>query len=232
MACSGEGAHVPVSSDAGTGSIFIEDSGRKDLQSTLLCFPGIGDVRSSFRMLVAQLQDSCRVVIADLRGMGDSRGRFAQYTPEVVADDFRAVLRHLCARDGSVILVANSLAAGSAMLVAAEGHPAVCGVVLLCPIMRDMPMDRYFRPMSHVLFAWPWGSWLWRTYYRSLYKRDQHPEGFDDHVCAIKTSLRGPGVRASVGKFLRATKRGVENSLVKVRLLVPPPFPPSSTLPT
>jgi hypothetical protein len=81
-----------------------------------------------------------------------------------------------------VVLVTNSLSTGSAAIVATEETPAVKAIILLAPIVRDLPADKYFRPVSHCLFVWPWGTPLWTCYYKGLYKRKVNPADFDDHI--------------------------------------------------
>jgi pimeloyl-ACP methyl ester carboxylesterase len=148
--------------------------------------------------------------------MGDSQ-LFSKFTPEDVADDIRTVIDHL-KLDSGVIVVSNSLSTGSAMILAAEGHPSVKGVVMLSPIVRDLPGDKYFRPISHCLFTWPWGAPLWKSYYTSLYKRKVRPEGFDDHVQNITASITKANSLWSIGKFARASKTNVEAHLRRVQV--------------
>ena len=158
------------------------------------------------------------MVVTDIRGFGDSHS-FTAFSPEDVADDMKSVMDYL-KLDSGVVFVTNSLSTGSAMILATEGNPAVKGAVLLGPIVRDLPADKYFRPISHCLFAWPWGSPLWKSYYRSLFKRKVRPAGFDEHVSHIDASLRRPGALGSIGRFARAPKANVAAHLARVRVPV------------
>jgi pimeloyl-ACP methyl ester carboxylesterase len=147
---------------------------------TLICVPGIGDVRTSFRFLAKSFQDKHRIIVTDIRGFGDSHA-FSKFTPEDVADDMKCIMEYFELQSG-VVLVTNSLSTGSAAIVATEENPAVKAIILLAPIVRDLPADKYFRPVSHCLFVWPWGTPLWTSYYKGLYKRKVNPADFDDHI--------------------------------------------------
>ncbi|PVU99836.1 hypothetical protein BB559_000344 [Furculomyces boomerangus] len=197
-----------------TGKLYIEDSGEtQDTKGVLVCFPGIGDVRTSFRFLVDTfVPEGYRVIIADIRGMGDSWEGFNEFTPESVATDISEVIKQRKLTQ-NVILIGNSLSAGSCILSAAQHSNIVKGVIMLGPIIHDLPADKYFRPISHLLFNRIWGSTLWSGYYSGLYKRDTKPTGYENHLNDIKKSLRKSKVIGSVGKFIRAPKNGVENSI-------------------
>ena len=106
------------------------------------------------------------------------------------------------------------------MILAAEGHASVKGLIMLAPIVRDLPGDKYFRPISYCLFAWPWGAPLWKSYYKSLYKRKIRPEGFDNHVKNIGASIRAANPLWSIGKFARASKKNAETHLQRVQVQV------------
>ena len=212
---SGTPHQIPSRSDP-RGLIFAEDSGVRNSGFTLICVPGIGDVRTSFRFIGKTFQDSHRIIVTDIRGFGDSHS-FSKFSPEDVAEDMKCVMEYFKLEAG-VVFVTNSLSTGSAVIVATEGSPAVKGIVLLGPILRDLPADKYFRPISHCLFAWPWGAPLWSSYYKGLFKRRVRPVGFDEHASHIRAALRRPGALRSVGAFARAPKRGVEARLPRVRV--------------
>ncbi|KAJ3349541.1 hypothetical protein HDU91_006372 [Kappamyces sp. JEL0680] len=190
--------------DRNPGKIFYEATAPKPL--ALVCVPGIGDSLSSAH----------QVVLTDMRGIGDSTSDFTEYTPESVAEDIKAIIADM--KLENVVLVGNSLSAGSALMVAAEGHAAVKGVIVFGPIVRDLPADKYFRPMSHVLFAWPWGASMWSMYFGSLFKRDTRPQGHAEHLSQVKRAI--PQALSSVGKFARASKKGVESQLANVKVPV------------
>lgn len=201
--------------DGSSGQLFAEDNQNLSGRWCFVCIPGIGDVRSSYRFMAEHFGKQHRVIVADIRGFGDSGvGDFPAFTPETVACDYARILDHFQVRDNA-ILVGNSLAAGSALMTASS-HPAVAGAVLLGPVVRDSPADKWFRPLSHVLFCWPWGAPVWDSFYGTLYKRPERPSGFADHVQANKTSIRARNGLRSTGKFMRASKKGVEQTVAIV----------------
>lgn len=212
---SGSSHQIPSKSDP-RGRIFAEDSGARSDGLTLVCVPGIGDVRTSFRFIAKSLQDQHRIIVTDIRGFGDSHA-FSKFTPEDVAEDMKSVMEYFKLESG-VVLVTNSLSTGSAAIVATEGNPALKGIIMLGPIVRDLPGDKYFRPISNCLFVWPWGPLLWTSYYKGLYKRKVRPVGFDDHVSHISSSLRRPNALWSIGAFARAPKANVAAHLNRVRV--------------
>ncbi|KAJ3308235.1 hypothetical protein HDV04_001516, partial [Boothiomyces sp. JEL0838] len=124
-------AFLKIKSKDGLGEIAVEDS-KTTKGYTFLCFPGIGDVRYSYRFFANHYSGDNRVVVADLRGTGDSDSSFAEYTPESVAEDYNQLIEKLELKD--VILVGSSLAASSAIL--ASSNPQVKGAILLGPILR------------------------------------------------------------------------------------------------
>jgi pimeloyl-ACP methyl ester carboxylesterase len=64
----------------------------------------------------------------DLRGHGDSDASFAEYGDEATAGDIEALIAEL---GGPAVIVGNSLAAGSSVLVAAQHHELASGLVLI-----------------------------------------------------------------------------------------------------
>jgi len=101
----------------------------------ILCIPGMGDLRSSVRFLRHQLLAAeYRVAVMDLCDHGDSDHSFTEYGDGPTAGDIEALTLQL---GGPAILVGNSMAAGSAVLVAARHPELVSGLVLLGPFVRD-----------------------------------------------------------------------------------------------
>ena len=99
--------------DRGEGAVAYEVNGTGPL---IIYIPGMGDLRSSFRFLRPQLLVAgYRVAVMDLRGHGDSDHSFAEYGDGPTAGDIEALALKL---GGPAMLVGNSMAAGSAVLVA------------------------------------------------------------------------------------------------------------------
>jgi pimeloyl-ACP methyl ester carboxylesterase len=91
----------------------------------IVCFPGMGDFRASYRFPMPELVAAgFRVAVMDLRGHGDMPS----------ASDMVALVVEL---GGPAILVGNSMAAGSAAIVAGEYPDLVIGLVLVGPFVRE-----------------------------------------------------------------------------------------------
>src|SRR3712207_851770 len=109
--------------------IAVEVTGEGPL---VVCIPGMGELRSSFRLLVpALVAAGFRVAAFDLRGHGDSDDGFDAFDDAAAARDALSVIAHL--GGGPAVLAGSSLGAGAAVLAAAERPEAVSGLVLLGP---------------------------------------------------------------------------------------------------
>ena len=116
-----------------------------------LLVPGMGDLRSTYRHVAPTLRDAgFRVVLADLRGHGDSDTTFTTYGDEATAGDLIALVEHL---GGPAVLVGNSMGAGAAALVAALRPDLVSGLVLIGPFMRDPELSIASRLMLRLAMA-------------------------------------------------------------------------------
>lgn len=101
--------------ERGGGRIAVESSGAGPL---VLCVPGMGESRASFRHLVPGLvQAGYRVAVMDLRGHGDSSAGFDAYDDPAAAGDVLAVIDAL--GGGPAAVVGNSMGAAAAVLAAA-----------------------------------------------------------------------------------------------------------------
>jgi pimeloyl-ACP methyl ester carboxylesterase len=176
-----------------------------------LCVPGMGDLRSQFRLLRPQLTSlGLRVATLDLRGTGDSSVSWSSYTPKDVAGDMTALLLALNA--GPAVLVANSMAAASAICVAANEPPLVRALVLLGPVPRDHPGSALTRAAARLAFRGPWGASAWASYYRGLYpsvSRSSDPDAWADlqeHIHSLKANLHQPGRLRALRGFIEASK--------------------------
>jgi pimeloyl-ACP methyl ester carboxylesterase len=155
----------------------------------ILCAPGIGDVRAQYRFLAPQLVAAgFRVVLMDLRGMGDSSDDFASYSADAVGDDMVALLQELDAEHATII--GNSASAASAVWAAAALPNVVDNIVLIGPFVRVMPTPWYQRALLSVAFRGFWGRAVWMQYYGSLYPT-RKPADFEQYEVALADSLKG-----------------------------------------
>lgn len=157
----------------------------------VVAVPGMGDLRGTWRELVAPLAEAgFRVAVMDLRGHGDSDTTFTAYGDEVTAADILALVDEL---GGPALLLGNSMAGSAAVIAAAERPDAVAGLALVSPFLRGGPGGALTRLMFRVLFARPWGAALWAAYYRSALSKGTQAPWLDEHAAAIRSSMREPG---------------------------------------
>lgn len=180
--------------------------------SPIVAVPGIGDTRANYRLLGPRLAEAGYILHAmDLRGHGDSDVGFGSYTPEDIGDDIVALLEAQDLRDA--VLIGNSIG-GAAIAHAAVRTDRVSRLVLLNGFVRDMPADRWMRPLVPLLFGGPWGRWLWGMYRASLHKI--RPSDFDANHAEVLANLAEPGRMRAVRAMLRASKASIAARLSEV----------------
>ena len=178
----------------------------------IVAVPGLGDTRATFRALGPLLAEAGFVLYAmDLRGHGDSDAGFDSYTPEDIGDDMLALVEALDLHD--VVLAGNSIGA-AAVAHAALQSDRVTGLVMLSGFVRDMPADRWFRPVVPLLLADLWGPGLWGRQRKTLFVTK--PADLDANTDALVANVREPGRMAAVRGMIRATKSGVAARLGEV----------------
>jgi pimeloyl-ACP methyl ester carboxylesterase len=206
-------AATPSFFKIGTGSIAYEDSGGSG--PLVVCVPGLGDVRQQYRFLAPALQRAgYRVVTMDLRGMGESSAEWPDYSAAAVGSDIVALIDHLGARRAFVI--GNSMAAASAVWVAAQIPDRIDGIVLIDPFVRDMPTSWTTAALLKVAFMRPWGIASWSAYYGSLYPTAK-PADFDAYRAALRRNLSEPGRLAALHAQLDASKAPCEARIPEVK---------------
>ncbi|MFI2487759.1 alpha/beta fold hydrolase [Promicromonospora kroppenstedtii] len=194
------------------GNIAYTDTGSGPL---VVAMPGMGDVRSTYDDLAPALVDAgYRVVIADLRGHGDSDTTFRTHGDDATGTDFIALVEHLDA--GPAVLLGNSMASSAAAWAAAERPDLVRGLVLLSPLLRQPgspAMQWTMRLALRVLLARPWGAAFWAAYYSSISK-GRRSARHAEQVAEVRQSLRDP---AHLRSF-RDLSVVLDHSVVEARL--------------
>ena len=198
--------------DLEEGRVAYDDTGGDE--PLVLCAPGLGDLRSQFRYLRPVLTGAgFRVMTMDLRGTGDSSAGWTSYTPDDVADDMEQVL-HANLSATPAVVICNSMAAASAVRLAAEFPSIVRALVLVGPVVRDHETAPEEEAGLHAaidaMLAGPWGADVWAAYYRGLYptwaERHQPPD-LDEHIARIKRNLAEHGRLHALRAFSVAHKR-------------------------
>ena len=182
--------------------------------SPFVLVPGIGENRGSYRHLASELTEAgFTVYTMDLRGHGQSDAGFSSYTPDDIGDDVVALLDAEDLTDA--VLVGNSISGASVSWAAAAAPQRVARVVLLNPFVRDMPADRWMRPLVPLLFANLWGVWVWAQYRKTLFITEP-----GDHTTAepkLLEEMREEGRLAALRAMMRASKAPVTARLATVQ---------------
>src|SRR3954454_1651403 len=126
----------------------------------IVAVPGMGDLRSSFRELLAPLVAAgYRVAVTDLRAHGDSDTTFREFGDIATAHDLIALLEEL---GEPAVVLGNSMGAAAAAWAAAERPDLITGLVFYGPLLREPAMGRTTTGLLHLLyramFVRPWGA--------------------------------------------------------------------------
>ena len=177
----------------------------------LVLVPGMGELRSSYRFLVpALVAGGYTVVTSDLRGHGDSDTTFASYGDVETAGDIQALIEQLAS---SAVIVGNSLAAGAAVIVAADHPELVDGLVLVGPFVRNPPANMVTRRLFRMMTLPLWVAAVWKSYMPTLYA-GRKPDDFEEYRTAVITSLK----RKAHGKAFSLTTRQTTHDPAEVKL--------------
>ena len=177
---------------------------------TALALHGVGDHRNTWRHLGPHLAAAgVQLIAPDLPGHGDRLDALETCTPEGIARDALALLEERDLHD--VVLIGNSIGGAAIAELALLAPARVRSLAYLNPFVRDMPADRWLRPLVPLLFARPWGRWAWMAYRRSLFKG---PVADQQHAdAALHTSLAHPQRLGAVRAMIRASKQGIASRL-------------------
>jgi pimeloyl-ACP methyl ester carboxylesterase len=157
----------------------------------VVCVPGMGDLRSSYRFLAPALVDAGhRVVTMDLRGHGDSDATFTAYDDVAAGTDIIALIEAV--GGGPAAVIGNSMGAGAATWAAAEAPERVSSLVLVGPFVRNGPVSRFAIVAFRLMLLRPWGPAAWNAWYGRLFP-SRPPTDLSAHRARIRASLRRPG---------------------------------------
>jgi pimeloyl-ACP methyl ester carboxylesterase len=197
------------------GQIAYDDTGGNG--PLILAIPGMGDLRSEYRLLRPGLQGAgYRVVTMDVRGFGETSARWDDYSAHAVGRDALALIEYLNA--GSAVILGNSFAAGSALWAAHDAPARVSGVVLLGPIVRDVKAPWFAMLAMKIGFAGAWRVWFWTTYWNSLFPKHK-PADQDQVKAAITKNLREPGRMAALQVMIGLSKADTAAIISRSRVL-------------
>lgn len=195
--------------------IALSCHGNRENQ-VLICAPGLGDVKESYRLLTASLQKSFFVVRMDLRGHGDSDA-FASYAPEDVGNDIIKVIESISLNPGEqFVLVGCSFSAASCVWAAAQQPNRIAGMIFIGPFVRDTKMSFFTKAMLRLAFVGLWGRASWTKYFQSLFPSNK-PNDFDEYVTHLRSTLDRDGHFEAVRAMIFASKAECEKRLPEVR---------------
>jgi pimeloyl-ACP methyl ester carboxylesterase len=184
------------------GRVAFEDTGGNG--PAILAIPGMGDLRSEYRLIRPALQQAgYRVITMDVRGFGETSAKWTDFSARSVGRDAVAVLKHLGA--GPATIMGNSFAAGSALWAAKDAPEQVNGVVLLGPIVRDLEASFVQKLSLRVGFAGPWKVGFWTIYWNTLFPT-RKPADHAEVKAAITRNLREPGRMDALVAMLSLSK--------------------------
>jgi pimeloyl-ACP methyl ester carboxylesterase len=180
------------------GRIAYDDTATADPAAAdrplVLCAPGMGDNRTSYRHLRPLLEAAgYRVVTMDLRG------------------ERVALARRLDA--GPALLISNSYTGGPSFIAAAQAPELFTALVLTAPFARlQPPLSAYLKPVMFVLGR---ASFGWVTYWSTLFKT-RKPADFAQARKALAANLREPGRMAALRAMMAANQSPGEAAAPRV----------------
>lgn len=178
----------------------------------VICTPGLGDHRASFRHLRPLLVEAgYRVVTVDLRGQGESSAGWSDYSTPAIASDIVALTRHLNA--GRVVLISNSYTGGPSFLAAAQAPQLFAALVMTSPFARQQPP--LSAPLRAAQYAVGHVAAGWVAYWRSLFKT-RKPADFAEARKALAANLREPGRMAALRGMLASDQAPGEAAAPRV----------------
>ena len=191
------------------GAIAYDDTGGAG--PLVVAIPGMGDLRSEYRLLRPALQKAgYRLVTMDVRGHGETSAVWDDYSARAVGGDALALIRHL--RSGPAVVLGNSFAAGSALWAAHDDPEQVRGAVLLGPIVRDGKPSWLARTALKGGFGGPWRVAFWTTYWNSLFPT-RKPSDHAEAKASLARMLREPGRMAALQTMVGLSKADTEAML-------------------
>ncbi|MEC5193013.1 MULTISPECIES: alpha/beta fold hydrolase [unclassified Arthrobacter] len=179
----------------------------------ILLVPGMGELRSTYRFLApALVAAGYTVAMTDLRGHGDSDAGFSSFGDVDTAGDVTALLREL---GEPAVIVGNSMAAGSAVIVAAEHPELVSGLVLVGPFVRNPAVSAIRALLFRVIMARPWAVAAWKAYLPTL-NSGTKPADFTEYRDQAVASMKRPGYARAFSLTTRTDHALAEASLPAV----------------
>lgn len=117
---------------------------------------------------------------------------------------------------GPAIVVGNSLAAGSAVLVAASRPDLVAGLVLVGPFVRDPANSAIQLMLFRFMMAPEWARPAWNSYLPRLYAGHK-PDDFAEYRAEVRNSMKKRGYTKAFSLTSRTSHAAAAAALSSVR---------------
>jgi pimeloyl-ACP methyl ester carboxylesterase len=180
--------------DRGDGTLAYDVTGTGPL---VICAPGMGDIRQTFRYLVPALVEAgYRVATFDLRGHGESGTTFARYDDPAEASDIVALAQLL---GGSATVIGNSMGSAAGIIAAAQHPELVTSLVLVGPFTRNPKGSAFAMSLMKLVTSAPIAAPVWKMYLPSLYA-GRKPADFTDFTGRANAAMRRKGYAATFSK--------------------------------
>ncbi len=196
------------------GQIAYDDTGGSG--RIVLCIPGMGQLRSIYRLVVPRFRDEgLRVITMDIRGMGDSSAGWSDYSESAIMSDVVALLEQLHCEPAMII--GNSISAGAAVCVSAEHPELVSDLVLVGPFVHQVPISWWKALTFRLALAGPWGVGAWVNYQSQKLYPTSKPPDLTEYNFALRKNLHEYGRMRAFRRMAVTDHRASESHLDKVR---------------
>ena len=168
----------------------------------VICAPGMGDLRQSFRYLVPALLDAgYRVATFDIRGHGESDITFSTYDDDAEASDILALIDHL---GGPATIIGNSMGSAAGVIAAAERPESISALVLAAPFVRNPKVNPLIAGFMWLALAPAWAASVWKASLPSLYAGTPAADQ-KEYIATVVASLKAKGYGNTFSKTARTT---------------------------
>ncbi|MBO2451409.1 alpha/beta hydrolase [Actinomadura barringtoniae] len=196
--------HVPG------GHIAYDLTGPED-GPLVVCVHGMGDNRSTYRLLAPELAAAgYRVATMDTRGYGESSTGWPTHSHEAVAGDLLALINAL-GRPATVI--GHSIGCAAAVSAAATDPDSISALVLIGTFAGGNKPKAWMRAASWLVTRTPA---LWTTFYKTLFPAAK-PADFPEAAAALKSNLAEPGRMSALRAQTAAILAGLDLRYSEVR---------------
>ncbi|HEX3678082.1 MAG TPA: alpha/beta hydrolase [Galbitalea sp.] len=183
----------------------------------VICAPGMGDIRQTFRHTVPALVEAgYRVATFDIRGHGESDTTFNRFDDEAEASDIIALAEHL---GSPAVVVGNSMGAAAGVIAAASRPGLITSLVLVGPFVRNPKVNTVMKGIMRVATAAPWAALVWKAYLPSLYA-GRKPTDQVEYAAAANAAMRRKGYAAAFSKTTHLSHAPAEAVLENVHIPV------------